>query len=191
MSKEGNGAEEALTSSEQEPRLLVEAIPTLVWRAGPEGNIEYVNKRVLEYLGAPLGEIIGWGWMDKVHPDDIAFKVRTWLENLQSEEPHDAVCRFRRADGQYRWFDERGEPLRAGDGALLSWYGVLIDIDDQRKAEEALRDGEYKLRQIIETVPSLLWSLGPDGEQTQLNHRALDYIGVRFEELLKSQRSNR
>jgi PAS domain S-box-containing protein len=67
---------------------------------------------------------------------------------------------------------------------VLSWYGLLIDIDDRRKAEEALRESEYKLRQIIETVPSLLWSLGPDGEQTQLSQRALDYIGVRFEDLL-------
>ena len=65
MSTEGNRPEEALTSSEQELRLLVETIPALVWRAGPEGNIEYVNKRVLEYLGVPLGEVIGWGWMEK------------------------------------------------------------------------------------------------------------------------------
>ena len=62
----------------------MEAIPALVWRAGPEGNIEYVNKRLLDYLGAPLGEVIGWGWMDNVHPDDVAFKVRTWLQNLDS-----------------------------------------------------------------------------------------------------------
>ena len=84
MSKEDNRPEETLTSSEQELRLLVEAIPALVWRAGPDGNIEYVNKRVLDYFGAPLGEVIGWGWMDKVHPDDVAFKVRTWLQNLES-----------------------------------------------------------------------------------------------------------
>ena len=94
MSIEGNRPEEALTSSEQELRLLVEAIPALVWRAGPEGNIEYVNKRMLEYLGARLGEIIGWGWMDKVHPDDVGFKVRSWLQNLESGKPHDVVCRI-------------------------------------------------------------------------------------------------
>ncbi len=119
MSTEGNRPEEALTSSEQELRLLVEAIPALVWRAGPEGNIEYVNKRVLEYLGAPLGEVIGWGWMDKVHPDDVAFKVRTWLQNLESGKPHDSVCRFRGADGRYRWFAVRAEPMRDGNGRAL------------------------------------------------------------------------
>jgi PAS domain S-box-containing protein len=171
MSTEGNRPEEALTSSEQELRLLVEAIPALVWRAGPEGNIEYVNQRVLDYLGAPLGEVIGWGWMDKVHPDDIAFKVRTWLENLESGNSHDAACRFRGADSRYRWFEVRGKPLRASDGGVLSWCGVLLDIDDRRKAEEALRESEYKLRQITDTVPGLICSTGPEerhGFLTQL-----------------------
>ena len=161
MSTEGDRAEEPPTSREQELRLLVETIPALVWRAAPDGNFDYVNKRMLEYLGAPLSEVIGWGWMDKVHPDDVGFKVRSWLENLESGKPHDVVCRIRGADGRYRWFEVRGEPLRASDGAVLSWYGILIDIDDRRTAEEALRESEYKLRQIIETVPGLVWSNGP------------------------------
>src|SRR5271170_6990909 len=162
MSKEDNGPEDALSSSEQELHLLVEAIPTLVWRAAPDGNFEYVNKRMLEYLGAALSDVIGWGWMDKVHPDDIAFKVKTWLKALESDLPHDVICRIRGADGRYRWFEVRGEPLRASDGAVLSWYGVLIDIDDRRKAEDALRENEYKLRQILYTEPGLIWSTGPE-----------------------------
>src|ERR1700722_906008 len=183
MSKEDNRPGETLTSSEQELRLLVEAIPALVWRAGPEGNIEYVNKRVLDYFGAPLSEVIGWGWMDKVHPDDVAFKVRTWLQNLESENPRDVVCRFRGADGRYRWFEIRGEPLRAArDGAALSWCGVLIDINDRRKAEEALRESEYDLRQIIETVPGLIWSTAPDGKPIHVSQRLLNYTGMRFED---------
>src|SRR3954471_6614216 len=121
-------------------RLLADRIPTLVWRAGTHGEIEYVNKRVLEYFGAPLGEIVGWGWTERVHPEDVAFKVRNWLKSLETENPHDVVCRFRGADNRYRWFNVRGEPLRAGDGTVLSWYGVLIDIDDRRRAEEALRE---------------------------------------------------
>ena len=76
MSTEGNRPVKALTSSEQEPRLAIETVPALVWRAGPEGNIEYVNQRVLEYLGKPLAKIIGWGWMESVHPDDVAFTTK-------------------------------------------------------------------------------------------------------------------
>jgi len=182
MSTEGNRHEEALSGDEQELRSIVDAIPTLVWRAAPDGNLEYINKRMLEYLGAPLGEVIGWGWTDKVHPDDATFKVRTWLQNLESGNPDDAVCRFRGADGRYRWFEVCGEPLRASDGTVLGWYGVLIDIDDRRRAKEALRESEDKLRQIIDTVPGLIWSSGPDSGPTHVSQRMLDYSGVRFEE---------
>jgi PAS domain S-box-containing protein len=145
MKRSMQEAVEPLTIHEQELRLLMETIPALVWRAAPDGNIEYVNGRVLEYFGAPLEEIINWGWMERVHPDDVAFKVKTWLDNLQSGGSHDTVCRFRGADGQYRWFAVRAEPLRAGDGGILSWCGVLIDIDDRKKAEDRLRRSEAHL----------------------------------------------
>jgi PAS domain S-box-containing protein len=184
MSKEGNRTEEALASSEQELRLLVETIPALLWRAGPEGSIEYVNTRVLDYFGAPLSEVIGWGWMERVHPDDVAFKARTWLQNLESRNPRDVACRFRGADSQYQWFEVRGEPLRASDGTVLSWCGVLINIADRIRAEKAFRESEDKLRQVIDTVPGLLWVTAPDGEPTQINQRALDYVGMRFEDLV-------
>jgi PAS domain S-box-containing protein len=167
VSNDGNRADVACTSSEQELRLLVDTIPALVWTAGPEGDIEYVNKRVLKYLGTTLDEIIGNGWVEKVHPDDVAFKTRTWLANLESRTAHDAVCRFRGADGQYRWFAVSGAPLKAGDGRVLRWYGVMIDIDDRRKAEETLRESEYKLRQTIDTVPGLTWSTGSEGKKAE------------------------
>jgi hypothetical protein len=165
MSKDVDAAEKAFFSGEQELRLLMETIPALVWRAGPEGNIEYANKRLLEYFGAPLGDIIGWGWADRVHPDDVAYKTKTWLRNLESGSSHDAACRFRGADGRYRWFLVSGAPLKASDGRVLRWYGVLIDIDDRRKAEAAPRESEYKLRQIIDTVPGLTSSAGSDGSE--------------------------
>ena len=144
-------------------------IPTLVWTAGPDGDIEYVNKRVLEYVGATLDEIIGNGCGEKSPSGrDVAFKTRTWLANLESGSAHDAVCRFRRADGQYRWFKVSGAPLKAGDGRVLRWYGVLIDIDEGREGErKALRESEHKLRQTIDTGPGLTWSTGSDGKKAE------------------------
>ncbi|MBA1138663.1 PAS domain-containing protein [Mesorhizobium neociceri] len=181
-----DGAEAAPFSSEQELRLLVETLPTLVWQAEPGGNIEYVNKRVLDYFGAPLDEITGWGWVDRVHPDDVAFKVKNWLANLETKSPSDVVCRFRGADGRYRWFNVRGAPLKDSDGRVLRWYGVLIDVDDQKNAEEAVRESEYKLRQIFETVPGLIWLADPNGNMSYVNQRILDYISAPFEETIGS-----
>src|ERR1700720_1406822 len=183
ISNENSRAREALTIPEHELRLLVDTIPTLVWTAGPEGDIEYVNKRVLEYLGATLDEIIGNGWVEKIHPDDVAFKTRTWLANLESRPAHEAVCRFRGADGQYRWFDVSGAPLKAGDGRVLRWYGVMIDIDDRRKAEEAIRESEGKFRDYAETASDWFWEIGPDYKFTLLTEnafgsRSADRIGT-------------
>jgi PAS domain S-box-containing protein len=170
--------------SELNLQALVETIPALVWRAKPDGHIDYVNKRLLDYLGSPVEEIVGWGWMKKVHPHDIAFKVQSWLSHLQAMTSHDANCRFQGADGVYRWFNVRGEPLRDAGGRVQNWYGVLIDIDDRTKAEEASRENELKLREIIETLPSMIWSTAPDGQPTYVNQRVIDYTGFRFEDLL-------
>jgi PAS domain S-box-containing protein len=130
---------------EESLQILVETIPALMWRAKPDGHIDYVNNRLLEYFGSPVEEIIGWGWLEKVHPDDVAFKVKNWLSNLEAMTSHDAICRFQGADGAYRWFTVRGEPLRDGDGGVESWYGVLIDIDERKKAEDRLRRSEAYL----------------------------------------------
>jgi PAS domain S-box-containing protein len=173
---------QGLQLNEQSLQILVETIPALMWRAAPDGQIDYVNKRLLEYFGSPLEEIIGWGWMEKAHPDDVAFKARTWLSNLEATTSHDVNCRFQGADGAYRWFNVRGEPLRDDYGSVRHWYGVFIDIDNQKQAEEKTRESELKLRQITETVPGLIWSTGPDGEPTHVNQRMLDYSGMPFEE---------
>ena len=79
---------QGLHLDEQSLQILVETIPTLMWRAKPDGHIDYVNKRLLEYFGSPLEDIIGWGWLEKVHPDDVAFKVKSWLSNLETMTSH-------------------------------------------------------------------------------------------------------
>jgi PAS domain S-box-containing protein len=175
---------QGLQLSEQSLQILVETIPALMWRAAPDGQIDYVNKRLLQYFGSPLEEIIGWGWMEKAHPDDVAFKTQSWLSNLEAATSDDASCRFQGADGTYRWFNVRGEPLRDSDGSVQSWYGIFIDIDNQKKAEAKSLESELKLRQITETVPGLIWSTGPDGEPTHFNQRILDYSGMPSEQFM-------
>jgi PAS domain S-box-containing protein len=170
---------QGLQLNEQNLQILVETIPALMWRAKPDGHIDYVNKRLLEYFGSPLEEIIGWGWMEKVHPDDVAFKVQSWLSNLEAMTSHDANCRFQGADGAYRWFNVRGEPLRDRDGSVQNWYGVFIDMDNQKKAEKTsheselkLRRSEAKFRDYAETASDWFWETGPDYKFTLLTENA-------------------
>jgi PAS domain S-box-containing protein len=185
---------QGLLLNEQSLQILVETIPALVWRAKPNGHIDYVNKRLLEYFGSPLEEIIGWGWMQKAHPDDVAFKVQSWLRNLEVMASHDVNCRFQGADGAYRWFNVRGEPLRDGDGSVQNWYGVFIDIDNQKKAEEKSRESEAQLteakrelRQLIDTIQTPVASYSADNRRYFVNAAWKQYTGLSDEAALGTE----
>src|SRR5258705_335606 len=166
-------------------------IPAHTWYASPSGGLTFVNKRTADYLGLPkdhplrFGIDVGAQWdahLPFVHPDDREETQENWSTRLRTGEGGEGSFRVRNAQGGYRWFLSRAEPLRASDGTILQWVGVNLDIDELKCAEQALRESEYKLRQIIETVPSLLWSAGPAGEPTHVSQRLLDYSGMRLED---------
>ncbi|HYW44556.1 MAG TPA: PAS domain S-box protein [Bryobacteraceae bacterium] len=137
--------EEALRSSEHHLRLITETIPALVWRTTPDGEIDYVNRRVLEYTGKPLEHFGKDGWLQLLHPDDVDSTIRLWRQNIQTGHSHRVAYRLRRADGTYRWFDVRGEPLRDIEGRVVQWYGICIDVEDRKRTEEALRYTQERL----------------------------------------------
>src|SRR6267154_1961456 len=166
-------------------------IPAYTWYAAPSGGLTFVNKRTADYLGLPkdhplrFGIDIGAPWdahIPLLHADDQEESRKAWSTCLRTGEAGEFSFRVRNAQGDYRWFLSRAEPLRASDGTLLQWVGVNLDIEELKHTEQALRESEYKLRQIIETVPMLLWSTGPDGEPTHINQRILDYSGMRLED---------
>jgi PAS domain S-box-containing protein len=183
--------------AEEQSRFLAQlqatlnVIPAYTWCAAPSGGLTFVNKRTADYLGLPkdhplrFGIDIGAEWdahIPLLHPDDHEKSRKSWSTCLRTGEFAEESFRVRNAQGGYRWFRSRVEPLRASDGTLLQWVGENVDIDELKCAEQALRESEYKLRQIIDTVPSLLWSAGPDGEPTHVSQRLLDYSGMRLED---------
>jgi PAS domain S-box-containing protein len=172
-------------------RATLNVIPAYTWYAAPSGGLTFVNKRTADYLGLPkdhpllCGIDIGAQWdahLPFVHPDDRAETQENWSTRLRTGEGGEGSFRVRNAQGGYRWFLSRVEPLRASDGTILQWVGVNLDIEERKCAEQALRESEYKLRQIIETVPGLIWSADLAGEPTQFNQRLLDYSGMRLED---------
>ena len=90
--------------------------------------------------------------------------------------------RMRRADGAYRWVDGRGEPVRDQSGAIMQWYAISIDIDDEMRAQEALRDRERQLQQLINTVPVQIWCVTPGGDPAYINKTMMDYIGLTLDD---------
>ena len=131
--------------AEQELRDIFETVPALVWVAQPDGSNTYVNSRYVEYSGMGTAQTAGSGWREAVHPDDLERHEGKWRASVASGEPHESEVRFRRADGHYRWHLDRGVPLRDEDGNIIKWYGVVTDIEDRKRVEEALRRNEHFL----------------------------------------------
>jgi PAS domain S-box-containing protein len=138
-------AENALRKSEKELRDAIDTIPALVWSALPDGSNTYVNKRFMEHTGSSAEQTAGSGWKALVHPDDLERHAGKWMEAVATGRPHESEVRSRRADGQYRWQLDRGAPLRDEDGNIVKWYGVTTDIEDRKRAEEALQRSEAYL----------------------------------------------
>jgi hypothetical protein len=138
-------AEEALRASERELSLIIETMPALVWCASPDGELTYVNQRVLDYTGSTLVAMAKSGWIDYLHPDDVAPIVDAWSQALASGRQHEVQYRLRRFDGTYRWFHVLGQLGRDREGRVTRWYGLLIDIDERKTIEEALRSTQERL----------------------------------------------
>src|SRR6266566_238322 len=134
-----------LRRSERELRDVVDTIPAILWSALPDGSNAYVNSRFVEYSGMSAEQLAGSGWHVATHPDDLQRHERKWLACVRTGEVFEDEVRLRCADGQYRWHLQRGVPLRDEDGNILKWYGVLTDIEERKRAEEALQHNEHYL----------------------------------------------
>ena len=131
--------EEALRESEQRWRSLTEALPQLVWSATPDGACDYFSTQWTEHTGVAEADLLGWRWLETLHPDDREPTRQFWLESVAGRHPYDVEYRVRRHDGEYRWFKTRGVPIRDGSGNIVKWFGTCTDITDLRQTEEALR----------------------------------------------------
>ncbi len=141
-------AKEAARRSEKELRDAIETIPALVFITLPDGSNASANRRWREYTGLSAEETAGSGWQSVIHPADVEIHLDKWRASVANGQPLEDVTRFRRgADGEYRWFLVRSVPLRDEGRKIVRWYGTLTDIEDRKRAEEALRRSEYYLAQ--------------------------------------------
>lgn len=177
-------AEEGLAASERNLAQIVNTIPGLAWSARVDGFAEFFNQHYLDYVGLTADEARGSGWAAAVHPDDLPGLITAWHEMLSAGRPGEAEARLRRVDGEYRWFLFRTNPLQDNVGTVIKWFGVNTDIEDRKRAERALRTSEWKLRQLTETIPQMLWSATPDGAIDYCNARLLDFTGFSAEEVM-------
>ncbi len=183
-------AQEALRDRERELSHLVDVVPSFIWRLGPDGEPNFFNSRLTDYFGEdtvnaerPGGSRLAAIMQQAVHPDDAADIAGALAHSLSTGEPFTPRCRLRRRDGVYRWTEGRAEALRDDSGAIIQWYGVSVDIDDLVTAQEALRQRERALAQLVETLPAMIDCATPDGEPIFRSQQLSDFLGYRLEEL--------
>ena len=175
-------AEDALRESERESRLIVDCIPGFIAAFTPGGEVEFVNRPTLEYFGKTLEELKRWWTGGETHPEDLPRVVEVFTRSIVSGDPFEFEVRARRFDGVYRWFQSRGFPLRDTNGHIVRWYNLLIDIDERKRAEEALAASERNLKLTIDTIPALAWSARLDGSAEFFSQHYLDFIGLSAEQ---------
>src|SRR6202790_2428967 len=141
--------DEPLRKGEERWRRLVEALPQLVWSATPDGACDYFSAQWTQYTGVAESELLGWRWMDVLHPDDRHSTRRVWTDSVAERHAYDVEYRVRRRDGVYRWFKTRGVPVRDSKDGIVNWFGSCTDITDAKYTEEALRHARLELEKKV------------------------------------------
>jgi PAS domain S-box-containing protein len=152
-----------LRRAEKELRDVIDTIPAIVWSAPSDGSDTYVNARFVEYSGMSVGQLAQSGWQAAIHPDDLQQHRDKWRSSVDTGEIFENEVRFRRTDGQYRWHLCRILPLRGQGGNVVRWYGVLTDVEDRKRAEQALQASEAYLMDTQRLSHTGSWAFGRAG----------------------------
>jgi PAS domain S-box-containing protein len=154
MASGGHGS--ALPEKAEDIRLVVDTIPGLVWPTRPDGSAEFFNQRWLEYTGLSAEQALDSGWKVAIHPDDLPRMLETFHEALNQGRSFDVEGRFRRWDGEFRWFLFRGSPLLGGSGKVVRRHGTNTDLEDLNRAEDPLRLSDQSFRLIVDRIAGLV-----------------------------------
>jgi hypothetical protein len=164
-----------------------------VWCAAPDGELNYLNGRILDYSGSTPGALAPLGWTKLLHPDDAERTMGAWSRAVATGQPYEIQCRLCRSDGVYRWFHVLGQSARDDEGRVTRWYGLLIDVDERKNMEEALRNTEARLSRAtqIATVGELSASIAHEINQplaavVAIGHACLRFLSVQPPNLVKA-----
>jgi PAS domain S-box-containing protein len=166
-----------LQETDERLHAMADAAPMLIWETDENGGI-FLNRYSLDFFGVSFESVREMDWAQFLHPDDASGYETTWQEAIEQRQPYTYDCRFLRADGQYRWLRNKGQPV--GKNRLVS---CSLDITDYKLAEAALLESKERLRTLTATIPQLIWTATPDGNVDYLSEQWADYTGLPPERL--------
>jgi len=170
-------------------RHTADTLPSMLFTARPDGTIEFVNRRWIDFLGLGAAPPGNDHWRDIAHPDDLKVAARQWLHSVRTGEELAVELRVRKADGSYVWVYAGAAPMRDRDGAVVRWYGSIFDIDASKRAHRTLRereamlaDSERRFRVLAEAIPVICWTADAGGWLDWYNQRWFEFTGQLPEE---------
>ena len=173
----------AVLENEERLRTLADAMPVLIARAETDGSITYYNRRMLEYTGKSIDDLMGDGWLTIVHPDEVEESTARWQQARERGERGVFEQRLRRYDGEYRWHLVFGEPVHDSTGRIDYWIGANVDIHDLKIAQQALTISERRWRSLAEGLPVKVIEADPLGRSIYFSPGFLEYVGLPEPEL--------
>ena len=174
---------EDIAKSEAELRTIIDAIPQLIVALAPDGQFLSANRAVIDYTGLTKEEVQAQQFGDVFHHGDTERLHGQRVLAISRKRPFEYERRVRRKDGQYRWFLIQYNPLLDEGGEVVRWYATGTDIDDRRRAEDALRSNEESLRLIVDGIPGLVSTANASGELENVSRQVVEYFGKTTEEL--------
>ncbi len=176
--------ENALQQSAWQYRFLSEEIKHQVWTARPDGKLDYVNQRTLNYFGKTNEEIIGDGWQNFIQPDDLQECLEKWNNSLSTGEDYDVEFRLKNSDGEYLWHQGRATAGLDADGNIVKWFGTNSDIHKQKQVETALRESEERFRLFMNNSPAVAFMKDEEGRYVYFNETMKNIFNIKKRELL-------
>ncbi|MFC7536104.1 PAS domain S-box protein [Sphingomonas sp. GCM10030256] len=174
-------AERAVRESETRFRNMADHAPVMMWVTDESGYCTYLNRGWYEFTGQTAEEAEGFGWLEATHPADREMAERVFLEANATQSPFRVEYRLRRADGSYRWAIDAAAPRFGPSGEFLGYVGSVIDIDERRNAEAALRESEEKFRLMADAAPQIIWITDAEGGNEFFNRHWYEYTGAPVE----------
>jgi PAS domain S-box-containing protein len=174
---------EALRESEERFRAMADTVPDILYVSDAQGRCMYVNARYYEYTGRRFGAVAGKGWIDAIHPDDVASvmaAIRAGADGAMLE------CEFRMcaADGSYRWFVGRSRPIHDTSGRIVRWFGTATDVDELKGAQSALQSTNRRLRTILSSISDAYYAVDREWRFVDINEQAASWIGLSPEDMI-------
>ncbi len=169
--------------TEDEIRVLIDAIPQFVWVMHPNGSTKYSNQQWRDYTNTTLEQLQGDEWIACLHPDDRQRTQEAWRTSIQTGAPYEVEQRLRNGTtGDYRWFLARAVPYKDDHGQIVKWLGTSTDIDERKRMEEALRQSQERANILMNS--SIIGITINEGEQiVNANDTFLRMTGYTREDL--------